>query len=144
MTKVLAVVAPILTLIAIAAFGLSGSFLSGSPAAVVLYLLSIGLAAWARRSFPLGAFRAGANPGGSGVIRSGPYRYVRHPMYSAALVLVWTASLVHFAWWHAVLAVAVTVALAGRILWEETLLRAAFSDYAEYAGSTSAVIPYVI
>ena len=144
MVRALAVVAPILTLVAIAAFGFSGSFFTPSPAAIVFYILSIGLAAWARRSFPSGAFRAGARPGTSGVIRSGPYRYMRHPMYSAALLLVWTASLTPFAWWHAALAGIVTMALAGRILWEETLLRATFSDYTEYARSTRAVIPYVI
>jgi len=144
MLRASAVAAPMLTLLAIALLGLAGSFTAPSPIPIGLYLSALGLAIWARRSFPADTFRAGPRPGGTVVIRSGPYRYIRHPMYSAAMLLVWTATFVHLTWWSAALATLVTVAISGRIRWEERLLGTAFSDYADYAKSTRAVIPYLI
>jgi protein-S-isoprenylcysteine O-methyltransferase Ste14 len=142
--KALALVAPFLTLATVAVLGVAGSFFTPSPLAIALYLVAIGLTVWARRSFTSGSFRAGARPGGSTVIRKGPYRYMRHPMYAGALLLIWTAALVRLAWWSVALAALVTLAATGRIVWEERLLRSAFNDYADYARSTRAVVPYVI
>jgi len=144
MLKVVAYAAPVVTLAAVVVLGLTGSFTTGSPLAVALYLTALGLAVWARVSFPLGAFRGGPSPAATGVITNGPYRYVRHPMYSAALLLIWTASLVHLEWWTVAIAVVVTATAAGRMVWEERLLRSALSGYAEYAASTRAIIPFVL
>lgn len=144
MLEAVALAAPFLTLATVAVLGVAGSFFTASPLAIALYLVAIGLTVWARRSFPAGSFRAGAPPGGATVIRKGPYRYMRHPMYTGALLLIWTAALVRLAWWSVALAVLVTLAATGRIVWEERLLRSAFSDYADYARSTRALIPYLI
>lgn len=144
MLKAVALVTPFLLLTTLAAFGIAGSFTTAPPIAIALYLVAIGLILWARRSFAAGAFRAGTRPGGATVIREGPYRYVRHPIYAAAFLLMWTAATVCLAWWSVALAALVTIATAARIVWEERLLRSAFIDYADYARSTRAVIPYVI
>ena len=144
MLKLVAYLAPILSLSAIAVLAVAGSFSTSSPILIALYVAALALAIWARWSFPPGAFRAGPPPGGSTLIRRGPYRFVRHPMYAAALLLVWSAVAARASSWSVALGVLVTAAVAGRVIWEERLLRASFSDYGDYARSTRALIPYIL
>src|SRR5574341_1082334 len=144
MLKILAYVAPIVTLGTIIALAVTGSFFTTSPVLLALYVAAIAIAIAARRAFPPGTFRAGPPPAGQAVLRRGPYRVARHPMYSAALLLVWSAVGAQVAAWTIGLGVVVTGAVVGRVMWEEQLLRAAFSDYAEYARSTRALIPFVV
>jgi protein-S-isoprenylcysteine O-methyltransferase Ste14 len=144
MLKLVAYLAPVVTLAAIIALGLTGSFFTTSPILLLLYIVAIAISVWARRAFPSGTFRAGPPPAGQAVIRRGPYRFVRHPMYSAALLVVWTAVAAHLTLWTVILGVVVTGAVVGRVIWEEKLLRATFPDYADYARSAPALIPYVV
>ena len=144
MLKMVAFLAPVVTLVAIIALAVAGSFFTASPVFILLYVLAIALAIGARRAFPPGTFRAGPPPAGQALIRRGPYRFVRHPMYSAALLLVWSAIGAHLTLWAIGLGVVVTGAVVGRVVWEEKLLRATFPDYAEYARSTRALIPYLV
>jgi protein-S-isoprenylcysteine O-methyltransferase Ste14 len=144
MLKLCAHLAPVLTVATIIALGVAGSFSTTSPVFVALYLAAIAIAVAARRAFPPGTFRGGPPPAGRSVIRRGPYRVVRHPMYSAALLLVWSAVGAHVQVWTIGLGVVVTGAAVGRVIWEERLLRATFPDYADYARSTRALIPYIV
>jgi protein-S-isoprenylcysteine O-methyltransferase Ste14 len=143
MLKVVAYLAPIVTLAAIGTLAVLGSFFTTSPWLLALYLLAVALAVWARTAFPAGAFRGGPPPGGAALIRRGPYRFVRHPMYSAALLLVWSGVIARLTWGTAALGVLVTAVAVARVVYEERLLRAALSDYGEYARSTRALIPFI-
>ena len=137
--------APLLFVIAaIVGLAATGNLFSSSPLVIAAQVAAVGLNVWARRSFQPGAFRVSAAPGGTAVIRRGPYRFVRHPMYSAVLLFVWAGILSHL--WVGTLAtgVAVTVVVLARVRAEEQLLRGKYSDYAEYARSTRAVVPYVL
>jgi protein-S-isoprenylcysteine O-methyltransferase Ste14 len=66
------------------------------------------------------------------VISTGPYAVVRHPMYAAALILMFGIPLALGSWWG-LLAFAFGVpALVWRILDEERLLKRDLPGYAEY------------
>jgi protein-S-isoprenylcysteine O-methyltransferase Ste14 len=70
---------------------------------------------------------------GQTVIATGPYRYVRHPMYAGILVSLFGTSLLLGSWW-ALSVVFVRVVLIGiRIRIEERALRAGLNGYGEYA-----------
>ena len=101
------------------------------------------MAIWARLSFPRGSFRVMAPPGGEAVVRRGPYRLVRHPMYSAALLMVWSGIVPHPALWPVLLGAAATCVVVARIVFEERLLRERYKDYGDYAKATKALIPYI-
>lgn len=131
----------IVTLVVLAA---TGNLLSPSPVVIAFQLLSVALAIWARRSFPAKAFRVSPGPAADALIRRGPYRLIRHPMYAAALLLIWATVLSHISPWTVALAIVVTGAIAVRIAVEERVLREAYSDYSAYAQSTKAVIPYLL
>lgn len=64
---------------------------------------------------------------------TGPYRVVRHPMYSGALPFIFGAPLMLGSWWGLAAALALAVALAIRAVLEERTLIAELPGYASYA-----------
>jgi len=77
------------------------------------------------------------------LILAGPYRYLRHPMYST--VLLGSAGLVQFhpaAWLYLALAALFVVMFAKATL-EERSLTARFPEYANYAKSVRRFVPYL-
>ena len=80
------------------------------------------------------------------VIRSGPFRFVRHPSYTGALLTyVFTGVFLH-AWFAAVIApVALYVAFRRRIRLEEELLCRTFGEeYEDYRREVGALVPRLI
>lgn len=122
---------------------LTGSLFSRSPLVITGQVLAVLLAVWARRSFAAAQFSIHAAPAGGGVISTGPYQFIRHPMYAAALLLIWTSILGHVSPLHVGIGVLVTAVILVRIAAEETLLQASYPDYLTYTGKTKRVIPFV-
>jgi protein-S-isoprenylcysteine O-methyltransferase len=81
---------------------------------------------------------------GQTLVRDGPYRMIRHPSYTGALV-TFVASCVLLRSWVAagLAAVALPLAFARRIRYEEQLLRATFPEYGAYAARTGALYPRI-
>ena len=77
----------------------------------------------------------------AGLVTSGLYRWVRHPIYSGVLAMAWGWTLAHPTWATAVAALTLTVLLATKSRYEEGLLVARFADYAEYAARTPRFVP---
>jgi protein-S-isoprenylcysteine O-methyltransferase Ste14 len=70
---------------------------------------------------------------GQSVVTTGPYRYVRHPMYAGALIFFLSTPLLLGSWWGLALAPALMLVFAVRALMEERTLSAKLDGYAEYA-----------
>lgn len=135
---------PLLLVVAsIVALGVTGNLLVLSPLVIAAQVAAIALGIWARRSFQQGTFRVTATPGGSAIIRNGPYRFVRHPMYAAALLFIWAAVVSHVSVFTLAVGFTVSGIAVARVVVEERLLRARYSDYQAYARSTKALVPYV-
>ncbi len=80
---------------------------------------------------------------GHGVVRTGPYRYVRHPSYTGALTAFLGLS-VSLGNWFGLLALmpGVTLAFLSRIRTEEAaLMQALGAEYAAYCRTTARLIP---
>lgn len=122
----------------------TGNLLSASPIVIAVQVGAMALSVWARRSFPKDAFRVVAVPGAPSVIRRGPYRSIRHPMYSGALIFIWSAVLSHMSPWTLVLGAVVTAVVAARVVVEERLLRQRYPEYDAYARTTKALIPFIV
>lgn len=137
--------APLIVVIgAIVVLAATRNLFAASPFVIALQAMAVALSVWARRSFPKDTFRVAADPGGASIIRRGPYRFVRHPMYAAVLLFIWTAVLSHLSPFTVGLAAIVTAVVALRVAAEERVLRARYPDYAAYAGSTKAIIPFIV
>jgi protein-S-isoprenylcysteine O-methyltransferase Ste14 len=117
-----------------------------APVGIALQVAAVMLMIWARLTFGLRSFHAGANPTPGGLVTDGPYRYLRHPIYSAVLLFIWTGVLAHGAPPTAIalaLAVGATVMTAIRIQAEEQLMLASIPEYAAYAARTRRLVPFV-
>ncbi len=144
MSKVVANVGLFLLLLAILGLAALHSLISASPLVIAGQVAAVALVVWARRSFTRGSFRVTADPAADTILRRGPYRYIRHPMYAAAGLFVWSSVLGHWSLPTAAIGVAVLALMALRIVVEERLLRAHYPDYRQYAQSTKYVIPFVL
>jgi protein-S-isoprenylcysteine O-methyltransferase Ste14 len=133
-----AVIAALLTLAA------TGNLFSASPLVIATQIVGVSLSLWARRSFPAGAFRVAATPAADVIIRRGPYRFIRHPMYAAVLLFVWAAILSHVSALTLMIGVVLTCIVATRIVLEERVLGERYSDYADYVRTTKAVVPFLL
>src|SRR5690349_17251257 len=114
------------------------------PIAISIQVAAGLLMLWARVTFGGRSFHAGADPTEGGVVTNGPYRYVRHPIYTAILLFVWAGVASNGALLGVGLALVATAAIAVRIVSEEALVVLRFPEYAEYARRTKRIVPFVI
>jgi len=131
-------------LVAILYLLISGNLLSWSPFVIAGQLLAIALSIWARKSFQGRQFSIHAEPVKGSLLSIGPYRFIRHPMYAAALLLVWASILGHLSLIPVIVGLVVTGVIAVRVATEEQFLRARYPDYTEYARRTKRIIPAII
>ena len=133
----------LLVVAAIAVLGVTGNLFSSSPFVIAAQVAALGLNVWARISFQKGTFRVTAAPSGSSIITRGPYRFIRHPMYSAALLFIWAGVASHLSALTLAIGIAATALCIVRVIVEERLLNLTYPDYLNYSRSTKALIPYV-
>ena len=144
MTKIISKVALLVLVVAILYLLLSGNFFSLSPFVIAGQLLAVALSAWARRSFQSGQFSIHAEPTKGVMLRTGPYQVIRHPMYAAALLLIWSSVFGHLSLVTVIIGFIVTFVTAIRIVTEDRFLLTHFPEYAEYSRSTKRIIPFLI
>jgi protein-S-isoprenylcysteine O-methyltransferase Ste14 len=107
-------------------------------------ILALALMVWARVTFGGRSFHAAANPTEGGVVTSGPYRFVRHPIYAAALLFTWTGILSHFSLMNLLMGICASAGVGLRIAAEEKLLFERYPEYEEYANRTKRIIPFLV
>lgn len=103
----------------------------------------VGLSAlWANRP---GNFNIHPHPHPDGVlIRHGPYRWVRHPMYSAVLLFATACVLADPSPTTLLYLVGLLLVLLGKAWMEERLMASRHGEYAQYVRSTKRLIPWVL
>jgi protein-S-isoprenylcysteine O-methyltransferase Ste14 len=111
---------------------------------LVAQVLAIAMMPWARRSFQPGQFNIHAEPKEGQMISSGPYQFIRHPMYASALIIIWSGILGHFSYLNLVIGIIVTVVISIRIMIEEQYLRTHYPAYLDFSRKTKMIIPFII
>ena len=80
---------------------------------------------------------------GARFITTGPYRWVRHPMYLSVLLLMFGIGIYNGQWPNYLGLILLWLALLGKMAREERYLTDAFPDYAAYARQTRRILPFV-
>ena len=102
------------------------------------------LGLWALAAMPIRQLRVvpETHPRGR-LVRSGPYRMIRHPMYSAVLLVAAGMLATKPAPARLAMGLALVLLLIAKLIREEKLLRAAYPDYAAYQASTWRLVPWI-
>ena len=81
---------------------------------------------------------------GHHIVDSGPYSIVRHPIYTAVLVMYLGTTLAFFTWWTALAYVVILVAHIVKTTVEDQFLEKELSGYAEYQAKVRCrLIPFI-
>lgn len=101
---------------------------------LALLILSSALIAWVfnENSFAAAVVRLQSERGHH-VISSGPYAFVRHPMYSGAILFMAGIALLLGSWWGTAMSPVFAILFGIRTRIEEHTLTTGLPDYADYA-----------
>ncbi len=109
---------------------------------LLMVLGAIALAGWAFQVMGTGTFSVFPEPRAGGHLAlSGPYRYVRHPMYGAVLLGGLGSLLMHLTLWHVVVFGVLVAVLVRKIRYEEHLLQLRHGDYERRTRGTARLLP---
>ena len=120
------------------------ALLGGNAPAIGLQAAAVLLMLWARAVMGSRSFHAGAAPTAGGLMTRGPYRFVRHPIYAATLLILWSGVGTHVSATNLALAVVATTCVLVRVAAEERLVCARYPEYADYARHTRRFVPFVV
>ena len=111
-------------------------------AAWVLAAASAAVGLWALASNPPGNFNIHPAPREGGrLVRQGPYRWVRHPMYTAVIAFGLACAVSASTPWGWLAVVALVLVLLKKAGLEERWMAEAHADYAEYRRGTHRLLP---
>jgi protein-S-isoprenylcysteine O-methyltransferase Ste14 len=116
---------------------------SSSPVVIVIQLLAAALMVWARFVFGLRSFHYAADPTKGGLVTTGPYKFIRHPIYAAILYFTFAGVVANWAWMNTILLAVVFLGVGIRIYCEERLVVVKYPEYSEYAEGTKRIVPFV-
>src|SRR3954471_4919382 len=129
--------------------GLAGLFYSHALFASHPLVIAIQVAAFllmlaARVTFGRRSFHAAANPTAGGLVTTGPYGYVRHPIYAAVLYFIWAGTLDTFSSAACGWALLLTAGAVTRMFIEERMLTERYPEYRDYMRRVRRVMPFVV
>ena len=114
------------------------------PATITIQVVAALLMAWARLTFGIRSFHGTANPTAGGLVTTGPYRYIRHPIYAAIIYFLWAGIAAHPSLVTVAIGLLATALTAVRIVAEEKLLVTMYPEYGAYARVTKRLVPFVL
>jgi protein-S-isoprenylcysteine O-methyltransferase Ste14 len=110
---------------------------------VLLLLAGLGFSIAAKRQLGANWSAAVTVKENHSLIRTGPYRFVRHPIYTGIVVAFVGSALVIGEWRCVVAVLLVYAAFIYKSRIEERRMQENFSEYLDYKQHTSAIIPFL-
>ena len=143
MSKLILNYAGLLHILLLLVLVFTGNFFSANPLVISGQALGLALVIYARVAFGRQKFNISARPADGPLLRRGPYRVIRHPMYAGVSLLMVATVIGHLSVFPAAIAILDITVIQWRIRIEEDLLKSAYPEYAEYAVKTARIIPYL-
>ena len=79
----------------------------------------------------------------SRLVISGPYKFIRHPMYASVLLVTLILVINHLTLWRVGFWVILFIDLHLKFNYEEKLLLKKFSEYSNYKSNTKRLVPFI-
>ena len=115
-----------------------------SPMGLLLIALAGAISVWTLLTNQPGNFNVRPIPKETGkLITHGPYKYIRHPMYSSLFFGGLGIVLCMFVWWKLLAWGLLIIALAFKASFEERALIKHYTGYAAYKKTNAAFIPWI-
>ena len=123
---------------------LSGPLLARNPLWLLAELAGIALGVWAILAMRIGNLNITpeVRPAAQ-FVRRGPYRYIRHPMYSALLLASLALVMDSYSALRLAIWLLLLLDIAMKLTYEEHMLERAFAEYSSYRHETKRLIPYI-
>ncbi len=123
---------------------ISGPILPPQPVLALLAVAGLLLGVWGVLAMGIGRVHVLPHPRPDAqLVARGPYRLIRHPMYSGLLVFGLALVLAAPLWWRWLIWLALLIDLVLKLRYEEGLLAARFPAYAAYQQRTWRLVPWV-
>lgn len=130
---------------AIAFILLTGRPLAGNPFLLILQAAGLLTGIWAVAAMGSGNTHVTPLVGEDArLVTSGPYAFIRHPMYSSVLLALWPLIVDHPSLPRLAAGVILTIDLCFKMIFEERLLKQHFAGYEAYMKKTKRLIPFVV
>lgn len=110
----------------------------------VLQIIGVFLGFWAVLVMRVGNFNVTPTPVKNGKLRIyGPYKVIRHPMYTSILIFSFPLLINSFSLWRLLIFVILLLSLLMKINFEEKNLLKQFLNYEEYRKETKKIFPFI-
>ena len=120
----------------------TGPIIASNSLLLVIELAAVGLGLWALSKNKIGNFNISPNiKRNSRLIMSGPYQFIRHPMYATLLLGTLTIVLDNFSLMRIWIWIVLVASIIKKLLIEERLLAQRFKRYASYKRRTKRLFP---
>jgi protein-S-isoprenylcysteine O-methyltransferase Ste14 len=141
--KVVSIVGYLVMIAAVIGLFANGSLFTPSLLAIAVQAIAVVLMVWARLTLGKRSFRVSADPTAGGLVTTGPYAYVRHPIYTAVCLFGWAGIFAHCSLVSIALGVLLLLGSFARMVCEERLVARLYPEYLHYAKVTKRMIPHV-
>jgi protein-S-isoprenylcysteine O-methyltransferase Ste14 len=106
-----------------------------------LVAVGVGVGLWAAARLGRGLTPSPLPNGATSLVSRGPYRWVRHPMYTAVMLLAVGVATRSGSWLVVAQTVALIVLFNVKARWEERRLVETFPEYTSYQATTPRFLP---
>lgn len=143
MLRMLSILGLAIMVLALAGLFYTHALISSSRAVIALQAFAVVLLIWARTTFGIRSYHASASPTEGGLVTTGPYAFIRHPIYTAVSLFGWAGILAHWRLRPISLGVLLLAGALVRMLCEERLVVERYPEYRQYMARTKRMVPYL-
>ncbi len=130
--------------VCIGAILVSGPWIAGHKLLLTLELLGALLGIWAVLTMKVKNLHVFPEvKSGSHLVTAGPYQWIRHPMYTALLMIMLALVCESFSYWRGLYWLLLSGNLVAKLSYEEMFLREVFDDYEAYRLRTWRLVPWI-
>jgi protein-S-isoprenylcysteine O-methyltransferase Ste14 len=140
----ISIVFVVIQFICLGLIGVTGSLIPSNRVLLLIEVFGIGLGIWAILTMRIGNFNITPDPlKWSRLVTSGPYHYIRHPMYLALLLTTLPLIISDFDLFRFTIWVILLIDLLLKLNYEEKLLASSLVGYDQYVRQSARLIPFI-